>query len=432
MPAIITVENLSKRYEIGVRQTQGGSLRESLGHLLKDPFSWLGRNGHARSEELWALKDVSFEVEQGEIVGVIGSNGAGKSTLLKILSRITKPTTGQAELYGRVGSLLEVGTGFHPELSGRENVYLNGSILGMKRVEIDRKFDEIVAFAEIERFLDTPVKYYSSGMYMRLAFSVAAHLESDILMVDEVLAVGDADFQKRCLGKMHNVAKEGRTVILVSHNMLSISRLCKRSIWIKGGRVEMIGPSEEVMSKYLLRKNPSRGQYVCEEAADAEGAKVLIRAVRIKNNYGEISSTIDARQPFYIEIEYDILQQISFIWLGFAISTTSGVDILAAADGDVDHYVTTPRQPGKYTSVCQMPGNLFNAGPYVLSAYAAKTVMSVNAEIFVSLEHVLTFDIEHPGGLGSYMPNPRIGVISPKLHWEVSPTAPQELFASHL
>jgi len=259
MRKIITVENLSKQYEIGKRQSSVGSLRDSLTQLLRGPFDRTKRNGHGGQEVIWALKDVSFDVEEGELVGIIGRNGAGKSTLLKILSRITEPTSGRVNVYGRIGSLLEVGTGFHPELTGRENVYLNGSILGMKRTEIDRKFDEIVAFSEIEKFLDTPVKHYSSGMYMRLAFAVAAHLESDILLIDEVLAVGDADFQKRCLGKMHDVAQEGRTVVLVSHNMFSVAKLCPRNILISNGQVEMIGPSEQVISEYVMKKSPPRG-----------------------------------------------------------------------------------------------------------------------------------------------------------------------------
>src|ERR1700738_407031 len=253
----IQVDGLGKQYLIGKRQARYGSFRESLTETVARPFraarSLVTRNGngngHLTSDQLltsdfgsspsgdtiWALKDVSFEVTRGEIVGIIGRNGAGKSTLLKVLSRITEPTTGAVDIYGRVGSLLEVGTGFHPELTGRENIFLNGAILGMRRAEIERKFDEIVAFAQIERFLDTQVKHYSSGMYMRLAFSVAAHLEPEILLVDEVLAVGDAAFQKKCLGKMGDVAKEGRTVLFVSHNMTAIRSLCRRVLWLDNG-----------------------------------------------------------------------------------------------------------------------------------------------------------------------------------------------------
>ena len=227
----IRVENLGKRYRIGTAQQRHDTLRDALMHNLRSTLHWPRRNGHANSSDtFWALKDVSFEVKRGEVVGIIGRNGAGKSTLLKVLSRITDPTEGSVDMYGRVGSLLEVGTGFHPELTGSDNIYLNGAILGMKRAEIIRKFDEIVAFAEVEKFIDTPVKHYSSGMYVRLAFAVAAHLEPEILLVDEVLAVGDAEFQKKCLGKMGQVAKEGRTVLFVSHNMGAIGSLCNTGI----------------------------------------------------------------------------------------------------------------------------------------------------------------------------------------------------------
>jgi homopolymeric O-antigen transport system ATP-binding protein len=254
----IRVENLSKLYRLGARQEGYKTLRDQVAHGFKSLFS---RNGHRPSvaghsssvtgNPLWALKDVSFEIKPGEVVGIIGRNGAGKSTLLKILSRITEPTEGHVEIHGRVGSLLEVGTGFHPELTGRENIYLSGAILGMKRLEISRKFDEIVAFAEVEKFVDTPIKHYSSGMYMRLAFAVAAHLEPEILLIDEVLAVGDAQFQKKCLGKMGDVAQEGRTVLFVSHNMPAVSRLCGTTIWLGTGQTSEIGQTDSVISHYI-------------------------------------------------------------------------------------------------------------------------------------------------------------------------------------
>jgi len=253
---VIRVENLSKRYRIGSSQGhfKYGSLRDSLANAVKAPFRRLRSSSDSLKEapkHIWALKDVSFEVKRGEVLGIIGRNGAGKTTLLKILSRITKPTEGHVRLRGRVGSLLEVGTGFHPELTGRENIYLNGAVLGMKRIEIDRKFDEIVDFAEIEQFLDTPIKHYSSGMYMRLAFAVAAHMEPDILLIDEVLAVGDLAFQKKCLGKMEKVTQEGRAIIFISHNMNSISHLCNRVIWIDLGRIISDGNADDVISNYL-------------------------------------------------------------------------------------------------------------------------------------------------------------------------------------
>jgi lipopolysaccharide transport system ATP-binding protein len=250
MRPIIVAENLGKQYRIGAHQAPYATLRESLVKAVKAPFKRSWRNGRSADQMIWALKDIRFEVTPGEVVGIIGRNGAGKSTLLKILSRITEPTTGWAELYGRVGSLLEVGTGFHPELTGRENIYLNGALLGMKRAEIDRKFDEIVAFAEIEKFIDTSVKYYSSGMYVRLAFAVAAHLEPEILLVDEVLAVGDVAFQKKCLGKMGEVAQAGRTILFVSHSESAVRRLCSTAILLHDGKVEISGDVASVFAKY--------------------------------------------------------------------------------------------------------------------------------------------------------------------------------------
>src|SRR5678815_3952264 len=252
MKPIVRVVELSKEYRIGAGRAGYGTLRESIVRAVQAPLESLRRqNGKRDSETIWAVKDASFEVEPGEVVGIIGRNGAGKSTLLKMLSRITEPTRGRAELYGRIASLLEVGTGFHPELSGRENTYLNGAILGMRKAEIDRKFDEIVAFAELEKFLDTPVKHYSSGMYMRLAFAVAAYLDPEILVVDEVLAVGDAMFQKKCLGRMRDISNEGRTVISVSHNMAAIRSLCSRGILLAKGEKVFEGPAGECVDRYL-------------------------------------------------------------------------------------------------------------------------------------------------------------------------------------
>src|SRR5262245_39912373 len=288
MRPIIKVENLSKQYRIVARQAPYSTLRDSITEALRAPFGWLRRNGNREGDAIWALKDVSFEVNPGEVVGVIGRNGAGKSTLLKILSRITEPTTGQVDIYGRVGSLLEVGTGFHPELSGRENVYLNGAILGMKRGEIDQKFDEIVSFAEVEDFIDTPVKHYSSGMYTRLAFAVAAHLEPEILVVDEVLAVGDAEFQKKCLGKMRDVGLEGRTVLFVSHNTGAVLNLCKQVIVMANGRVQYQGQAYEGVNLYH-----QDGPALCEGEIDLShhssrrpGSLPLIKAIRLLDRSG--------------------------------------------------------------------------------------------------------------------------------------------------
>lgn len=252
MRPIIKVEGISKRFRIQPREAPSvryPTLRESLVRVVRSPFARQRNNG-GRDDTLWALKDISFDVMPGEVMGIIGPNGAGKSTLLKVLSRIIEPTSGRVELYGRVASLLEVGTGFHPDLSGRENVYLNGAILGMKRREIDAKFDEIVAFAEVERFIDTAVKHYSSGMYLRLAFAVTAHLDPEVLIIDEVLAVGDASFQKKCLGKMDDVTRSGRTVLLVTHSLVMVTQHCRRAILLDGGRIHRMGPAEEVVAHY--------------------------------------------------------------------------------------------------------------------------------------------------------------------------------------
>ncbi len=265
MRSIIKVEGLSKQYSIGGRHAPYATLRESLVESLKSPFG-RGRNG--RGEKFFALKDVCFEIAPGDVVGIVGRNGAGKSTVLKILSRITEPTRGRVELYGRVGSLLEVGTGFHPELTGRENIFLNGAILGMRRGEIARKFDEIVDFAEIEKFIDTPVKFYSSGMYMRLAFAVAAHLESEILVVDEVLAVGDSQFQKKCLGKMEDVSHRGRTVLFVSHNLSSLNRLCRSGIYLEAGHLREHGSIQTVLAKYQNDRSSGESGLAAETAAE--------------------------------------------------------------------------------------------------------------------------------------------------------------------
>src|SRR5438067_1582168 len=267
MTPSITVDNLGKEYRLGTQDSAYATIRETL--AVRSRSLWKG----ARSEKkkIWALRGVSFEVKQGEVLGIIGRNGAGKSTLLKILSRITEPTTGRVELHGRVGSLLEVGTGFHPELTGRENIYLNGSILGMRHHEIDRRFDEIVAFAEIEKFVDTPVKRYSSGMYLRLAFAVAAHLEPEILLVDEVLAVGDVQFQKRCLGKMEQVASEGRTVLFVSHNMPAIQRLCSRALLLSAGGIEAQGEVQATVQAYLTMGLERLGERVWSDPKTAPG-----------------------------------------------------------------------------------------------------------------------------------------------------------------
>ena len=308
MKPIVRVEGLWKEYRLGKREAAYGTLRESIVDAVRAPLKMLRRqNGGSAGEALWALKDLNFIVDPSEVIGVIGRNGAGKSTLLKVLSRITEPTIGRVELFGRVASLLEVGTGFHPELTGRENIYLNGAILGMRKTEIARKFDEIVAFSDLEKFLDTPVKRYSSGMYMRLAFAVASHLEPEILLVDEVLAVGDAAFQKKCLGKMGDVAREGRTVIFVSHNMVAVQSLCQRVLWLDRGEIIENGPASTVVSNYLNKSfgGTTSSEEVWPEVDAAPGNEaVRLHAIRVRADEGDAAAPLTMKTPFSIEVEY--------------------------------------------------------------------------------------------------------------------------------
>ena len=327
--SVIKVKQLSKRYLIGHQGDARDGLRHRLEAALRNPFQWLlerKRQLQRTREEFWALKGVSFEVKPGDVVGIIGRNGAGKSTLLKILSRITEPTSGRIEIEGRVASLLEVGTGFHPELTGRENVFLNGAILGMGRAEIGRKFDEIVAFSEVEKFLDTPVKHYSSGMYMRLAFAVAAHLEPEILIVDEVLAVGDAAFQKKCLGKMQDVSKDGRTVLFVSHNMGAVTTLCRTAIWLHGGRVVSTGVARETVDEYLTSNGQSQARM-----ADLGGLK---RAgdfgtrLRIEQLEWVSELPLQHGERICARISFCVLQDVEEVTMGIGFSTLEGTRLL--------------------------------------------------------------------------------------------------------
>jgi lipopolysaccharide transport system ATP-binding protein len=371
----IRVENLGKRYYIGKKQERRDTLRDVLAGVFMAPFRRAGKllrgqaTGAAELDEiLWALKDISFEIKRGEVVGIIGRNGAGKSTLLKILSRITEPTTGTVDIYGRVGSLLEVGTGFHQELTGRENIYLNGAILGMKQIEIERKFDEIVAFAEVEKFIDTPVKHYSSGMYLRLAFAVAAHLEPEVLLVDEVLAVGDVRFQKKCLNKMQDVGQQGRTVLFVSHSMPAITRLCERTILLDGGRVMEDGPSPEVVSTYL---NAGLGMTSVREWPDpgrAPGGKVArLCAVRVRTEAGDTADTVDIRRPVAIEMEYDVLKSGYVLLPHYDLFNEQGVHIFKALDQD-SAWRRRPRPQGRYVSTAWIPGNFLAEGTLFVTA----------------------------------------------------------------
>jgi lipopolysaccharide transport system ATP-binding protein len=357
----IRTEDLGKRYRLG-EMTTYNSLREQLTNLAKAPFRRFdGGSGRDQSDKfLWALKDVSFTLEKGEALGIIGRNGAGKSTLLKLLSRITSPTEGWAEMRGRVSALLEVGTGFHPELTGRENIYLNGAILGMKRLEIDAKFDEIVAFAEVERFLDTPIKRYSSGMFVRLAFSVAAHLEPEILVVDEVLAVGDAKFQKKCLGRMGDVSREGRTVLFVSHNMSTIAALCKKGILLEQGRLVEIGPMDQVIQKYL-----SAGEkQLAESVFPSNPAKpAQVRLMRIENEAGEPGTEFDCHKPVRLRIDVEAHQDVRGTVI-VLLSTSQGVRLFHSVCANHFKAYSEFSKTRISTFFATVPGSILSAGQY--------------------------------------------------------------------
>ncbi len=323
----IRTEGLSKRYRIGKEAERHDNLRDAIAHAMRFPIRnlqklrRLSRFKDDETDVIWALRDITFEVPHGEVLGIVGRNGAGKSTLLKLLSRITEPTSGRAMVYGRVGSLLEVGTGFHPELTGRENVYLNGSILGMDRAYIDRTFDEIVAFAGVERFIDTAVKRYSSGMYLRLAFAVAAHLEPDVLFIDEVLAVGDAAFQKKCLDKMGAVAREGRTVLFVSHNLAALQTLCERAIWIDGGRLRETGPSEQVVDSYLRALEQGTGTAALLESED--GSLVVERVV-LRDGAGRECTAFKPGDPVTVDVHYHARRDIERPYLFVGVRNHHG------------------------------------------------------------------------------------------------------------
>jgi lipopolysaccharide transport system ATP-binding protein len=399
----IRVEGLGKQYRIGGKQEKYKTLRDTLADIAMAPVrraSELLRGqptGAAGLDEtIWALQDISFEVKKGEVVGIIGRNGAGKSTLLKILTRITEPTAGWAEVYGRVGSLLEVGTGFHPELTGRENVYLNGTILGMKKAEIDSKFDEIVAFSEVEQFLDTPVKHYSSGMYLRLAFAVAAHLEAECLLLDEVLAVGDATFQKKCLGKMGDVTTEGRTVLFVSHNMAAISNLCSRTILLEGGRVKTIADTDTVIHTYLSSFS-ARSDSPLEIRADREGnGRLRFSDLHIQNQWEEDIVVGLSGQPVRLAIEYqafgptelrDVSVSADFLDTFGQRLFTAGTSI---AGGDFE------RIPSEGCFICTIPQLLLIEGQYRIDLWA-----SVNGKVADYIQHAASFEVESADVLGT-------------------------------
>lgn len=420
----IRAQGLSKKFHIGRRREKHKTLRDTLSDAFVSPLRRVGKllqgeaTGAAELDEtIWALMDVSFEIKQGEIVGIIGRNGAGKSTLLKILSRITEPTVGFAEIHGRVGSLLEVGTGFHHELTGRENIYLNGAILGMKQTEIDKNFDEIVAFAEVEKFIDTPVKHYSSGMYLRLAFAVAAHLEPEILIIDEVLAVGDARFQKKCLNKMEDVGTKGRTVLFVSHNMPAIARICKRVIMLDEGRIMRDGLSHEVVSSYLNSGGSTTAERKWPDPLKAPRGEVArLRAVRVKTESGQISNTIDIRRPISIEMEYDVLKSDYVLLPHYQFYNEEGLEVFVSDDHDPT-WRRRPRPTGRWVSTVWIPGNYLAEG----TLFVTVAVCTIDPMVMQFLERdAVAFQvidtIEGDSARGDW-PGHFGGVVRPLLNW---------------
>lgn len=412
---VIEVHGLGKRYRVGERERYL-ALRDVLARAIKSPLRFWRRPA---PDYLWALRDVNLDIHQGEVVGLIGRNGAGKTTLLKILSRITRPTEGYAEVRGRVGSLLEVGTGFHPELTGRENIFLSGAILGMTKREINEKYDAIVAFAGVERFIDTPLKHYSSGMQMRLAFAVAAHLEPEILLIDEVLAVGDIEFQKKCLGKMEEVASEGRTIIFVSHNVAAVTRLCNRCLLLEQGTVVRDGSTYDVVNTYLrseLATSASREW----SSADAPGDNVVrLRAVRVRSLEGQVAETFDIRRPIGIEVVFDVLEGGQVLTPNLHVFDEIGVNLFISHDVD-PAWRCRPRPPGRYTSIAWIPGNLLAEGTMIVGA-AITTLSPQNVRLYErdAIAFHVVDSTDGDSARGDYG-GPLPGVVRPLLKWETS------------
>jgi len=417
---VIRVENLGKKYSIRHNRSEKyATLRDTLAHQTHtlyqrlNPFRPKSNLGQpAPQEDFWALQDVSFEVNAGDRIGIIGRNGAGKSTLLKLLSRITEPSTGHIHLKGRVASLLEVGTGFHPELTGRENIFLNGAILGMGKTEIRRKFDEIVAFAEVEKFLDTPVKRYSSGMYVRLAFAVAAYLEPEILIVDEVLAVGDAAFQKKCLGKMEDVTeKEGRTILFVSHNMGMLRSLCQKCFLLVDGHLTASGETDSILEQYISAHSKNHQGIVEWAISEAPGNEsIRLRTVKLVNESGEIQDSFSATQSIHIVIHYEILKILQGMRLVIQILTAEGTVAFASTDHATR---TAETRPGLYETTCTIPSKLLNKVQY----YVRISSCIPGVKVLIPGRDILSFSVVGMGHHGSYFPEKWPGLLAPELDW---------------
>jgi len=454
----IQIDNLSKRYRIGSHLLGYRTLRESVSELASAPFRFLfnpqssirtprfihhpfSRNDRAAAkapqpraenpssstaaDHIWAIKGVSLDVAPGEVVGIIGRNGAGKSTLLKVLSRITEPTSGRVRLKGRVASLLEVGTGFHPELTGRENIFLSGAILGMSRSEIRRQFDAIVAFADTEQFVDTPVKRYSSGMGVRLAFAVAAHLEPEILLIDEVLAVGDAHFQKKCMGKMDTVAKQGRTVLIVSHNMFTVQNLCTRAVLLQAGQVHTEGDVSAVVKDYLqlCRDQAAEVSWDCPENAPGNH-RLRLKAIRVVSE-GRVSQDVDISKPFQIEVDYWNLEPNARRMVSIHLHNSAGICVLTS--GNLPSVSLTPdpwssaRYPrGLFRTTCAIPGSLLNDGTHTVSLYIHGSAVK---DTIILMRDVLGFNVQDSGAMRQEYTGPWLGAVRPRLAWNTAKVA---------
>jgi lipopolysaccharide transport system ATP-binding protein len=426
---VIKAENIGKLYKLGEIGT--GTLSHDLNRWWaslrgkEDPFAKIGQaNDRTRkgdSDYVWALRDINFEVRQGEVLGIIGRNGAGKSTLLKILSKVTNPTTGQIKVKGRIASLLEVGTGFHPELTGRENIFLNGAILGMKRSEIQNKFDEIVDFAGVERYIDTPVKRYSSGMYVRLAFAVAAFLEPEILIVDEVLAVGDAEFQKKCLGRMRDVSSsDGRTVLFVSHNVAAISTLCDSSLLLANGQLIDHGPTKKIVDQYIIAKKQGEGEVARNDIVISKKCPYAdFMAVRLRSSVNGITSIFAISEDIFVEVDFEILVENSNVHVSVHLLDSTGNCIFASFPGPsgtigLDNYFGEKLRKGIYRSICKIPANTLNDKVYRISAFL---VPKTAAEVGIA-EDVILFSVEETGEMRKEYTGEWIGVIRPKMEWQ--------------
>ena len=432
MNPAIQVRGLSKRYHLGVigrqslqeeiaywwHRARGRNPRDHMGKLAVPGKAYRPPRASDAADSaagtFWALDDVTFDVQPGEVLGVIGRNGAGKSTLLKILSRITEPTSGEAFIEGRIGSLLEIGTGFHPELTGRENIYMNGTILGMKKAEVDRKFDEIVAFSEIEKFLDTPVKRYSSGMYVRLAFAVAAHLEPEILIVDEVLAVGDAAFQKKCLGKMSDDSTAGRPVLFVSHNMTAMQGLCSRVIWLHEGKVAKDGPAEEIVEEYQRTAFSELAQQTWDDKGTAPGNdKVRLRSARVHPEAGSPSDPITVRTAVAMEFEVWNLRPDVLLNLRIKLTNEQGVAVFTTVSCTAPGLRDRPLPAGLFRFTCRIPGDLLNDGVHRVSA----TVVQDHGVTLFYYVGILAFEVLDSAELRGSWHGKWAGAVRPNLEW---------------